>query len=1293
MIFRKALVAAWSTCVCVAIGGVHAAAAPGAGPYGGTAVVVPGTIEAENFDDGGSSIAYVDMTPGNRGNVYRQTDVDIEATSDAGGGWDIGWTRAGEWLQYAANVSASAAYAFELRVASPSTGATVRLEVDGVDVTGLLAVPNTGGWQVWTTIRKDGIVLQAGFHRIRLVFVAAGTDGIANVNFLKIVPMVPAPWTSRDIGQPVPAGTASFADNTYTVKGAGADIWGTSDSFQFLSQPAAGDTQIVVRVASVQNTNASAKAGVMLRESAADQAAHVLLDVAPGGSVEFMTRRSTGAGTTYLAGTTVTFPAWLKLSRIGTSVVGSVSTDGVTWRPVGTTSLSAALALVGVAVNSHATTLNTSVFDNVTVGAPPAPPAPPPTALTAVAPSNGAPGVALNAPLSWSAIGATSYDVMFGTSNPPPAAATGLTNATYAPAALTNAQTDHWQVAARNSGGTTTSPVWSFTTIAAPPAVPVLAAPADASSGSALDASLTWTSNGATTYDVRFGGTNAPAAAATGLTSASYTPAALEHDTTYYWQVVAQNAGGTTEGPVWAFKTIVAAPGTPTVAAPADSANGVPVNASLTWTASGATSYDIRYGTTNPPPDTATGLVTASYTPASMATGTTYFWQVVARNDGGATPGPVWSFATAGLPAPWTNLDVGAVGLPGSANYANGAFTIAGAGAAIWGSADAFQFVSQTLTGDLQIVARVISLQNTQAKAKAGLMLRESNAPDAAHVILDVKPAGGGVEFMTRAIAGGQTTKQSNTAASAPVYLRLTRTGKTVVGAVSADGVVWTTVGTQMTSAAWPLAGLAVTSQNTTLLNTAVFDEVAISVPAVTPIPPPPPSRAGVSPTAYNAITDRTPYFEPALPQLGPAGFTFNDPTFGSKMLRVTDALTRPGSPNRSYRAPSNPLLSAWNASSTAFYVISNDGTAIPFAFDGTSLSAVRLQPSATGNGGTTLGFYQEPHFSAVDPNLIYGAVAGTNNRTVGQYDFQARTYTPLLDLDTIASGLAGTYLGVVATGGSAPEKLMVVFGGGSQDNHFLAMWAPIGNFGARKVLNTLTSTINGVPTNITLNFHLHSAFIDKSGRYVLLGPRGSDLGSPRFAAQEYVWDTTTDTITAVTTSMLSGGHGTAGYGTWINQDCCTSSTYDGLQWQFRYLNDLHRTGDLISPVLQPKKVYIADHTSWHNSRPDALVPVISATYRSTIDTTPWRAWDDEIIAIDTTGGVGGVTYRFAHHRSDIRSDTDPTVNYFWYQPIAAVSPDGRYAIFTSNWEKTLGRDSSEGTFRQDVFLVQLTPR
>jgi hypothetical protein len=103
-------------------------------------------------------------------------------------------------------------------------------------------------------------------------------------------------------------------------------------------------------------------------------------------------------------------------------------------------------------------------------------------------------------------------------------------------------------------------------------------------------------------------------------------------------------------------------------------------------------------------------------------------------------------------------------------------------------------------------------------------------------------------------------------------------------------------------------------------------------------------------------------------------------------------------------------------------------------------------------------------------------------------------------------------------------------------------------------------------------------------------------------------------------------------------------------------------------------------------------VPVISATYRYGDNTTPWRAWDDEVIAIETgaPAGTGATVWRFAHHRSNVASDTNPLGLWFWYTPRPNVSPDGRWVLFTSNWEKTLGSDPKDKTFRQDVFIVQL---
>ena len=158
--------------------------------FGGTPWTVPGQIEAENFDNGGQGVAYFDTTPTtNSGAVYRPNEgVDIEATADTGGGYDVMKTKAGEWLQYTANLSATGTYAVELRVASLGGGGIVRVDVDGVDVTGPLTIPNTGGWQAWTTIRSNGVALASGIHRIRLVFVSAGANGIANVNFLRLVP-------------------------------------------------------------------------------------------------------------------------------------------------------------------------------------------------------------------------------------------------------------------------------------------------------------------------------------------------------------------------------------------------------------------------------------------------------------------------------------------------------------------------------------------------------------------------------------------------------------------------------------------------------------------------------------------------------------------------------------------------------------------------------------------------------------------------------------------------------------------------------------------------------------------------------------------------------------------------------------------------------------------------------------------------------------------------------------------------------------------------------------------------
>jgi regulation of enolase protein 1 (concanavalin A-like superfamily) len=182
----------------------------------------------------------------------------------------------------------------------------------------------------------------------------------------------PSPWVSGDIGSVGLAGSASYSNGTYNVVGSGSDIWGTADSFQFLYRPLTGLTEIVARLTSQQAPNSMAKAGVMMREGNAGMVpggAHVMLSVRQNGTVELVRRASLGSTTEVVATTTQGAPVWLKLKRSSSTITASVSTNGSTWRTVGTTTLAlTSKSQFGLAVTSHDTaSRDTATFDNVSV--------------------------------------------------------------------------------------------------------------------------------------------------------------------------------------------------------------------------------------------------------------------------------------------------------------------------------------------------------------------------------------------------------------------------------------------------------------------------------------------------------------------------------------------------------------------------------------------------------------------------------------------------------------------------------------------------------------------------------------------------------------------------------------------------------------------------------------------------------------------------------------------------------------------------------------------------------------
>ena len=164
-------------------------------PYSGVAPPIPGTIRAETFDNGGEGVAYHDTSAGNNGGKVRSTDVDIESSSD--GGYDIGWTTSGEWLNYTVNVGASGSYNVGLRVAAPN-GATMHVGFNRSNVWTSVTIPKTSSWQSWTTVTIPA-TLTAGTQQMTIFF----DNGGVNLNRVvvsqgSVAPPPPPPPTSGD---------------------------------------------------------------------------------------------------------------------------------------------------------------------------------------------------------------------------------------------------------------------------------------------------------------------------------------------------------------------------------------------------------------------------------------------------------------------------------------------------------------------------------------------------------------------------------------------------------------------------------------------------------------------------------------------------------------------------------------------------------------------------------------------------------------------------------------------------------------------------------------------------------------------------------------------------------------------------------------------------------------------------------------------------------------------------------------------------------------------------------------
>jgi regulation of enolase protein 1 (concanavalin A-like superfamily) len=206
---------------------------------------------------------------------------------------------------------------------------------------------------------------------------------------------LPSGQIAADVGSPAVSGQTTYSNGTYTVRAGGRDIWDAADQFHFVYLPVSGDTEVVARVARIDQTDPWAKAGVMIRENTTAGSRHATMAATSANGAWFGRRTQANGMSVSTKDSGGALPTWLRLVRRGTLFEAYRSVNGTSWTQIGSETISmAATVYVGLAATSHNTTAATTVtFDNVRISTPAAPAAPagnlPPT-VTLTQPASGA---------------------------------------------------------------------------------------------------------------------------------------------------------------------------------------------------------------------------------------------------------------------------------------------------------------------------------------------------------------------------------------------------------------------------------------------------------------------------------------------------------------------------------------------------------------------------------------------------------------------------------------------------------------------------------------------------------------------------------------------------------------------------------------------------------------------------------------------------------------------------------------------------------------------------------------
>src|SRR6185437_13962351 len=376
----------------------------------------------------------------------------------------------------------------------------------------------------------------------------------------------------------------------------------------------------------------------------------------------------------------------------------------------------------------------------------------------------------------------------------------------------------------------------------------------------------------------------------------------------------------------------------------------------------------------------------------------------------------------------------GAVNAAGSFTFDGSTFTVKGSGTDVYGTADSFQFVYQSLTGDGSITARVVSQSNTNAWAKAGVMFRETLDPGSRNAFVPITPTSG-IVFQGRPTAGGSSTTFSyGPTVAAPYWLRLVRAGSTLTASFSPDGSSWTALGqTTISMASQIFVGLAVSSHHNGTLSTVVFDNVTAAAAA----PPPPDTQAPTVPTgltatsitassvslSWSASTD--------LPNPGGTGvggyYVYRNGNTTTPIATVSGtSFTDTGltaNTTYTYQVAAFDKATPVNVSAPSSAFSATTQSTVASGWGGTDVGAVNAPGSFTSDGGTVTvsGSGVDVYSTADSFQFVYQLFSGDGSitaRVVSQTNTNAWAKAGVMFRETLATGSTNTFVAVTPANG-----------------------------------------------------------------------------------------------------------------------------------------------------------------------------------------------------------------------------------------------------------------------------------